>query len=287
MTASTPRTIVVIGDIHARLDIALAELIRIEGHYGAIDQVFSVGDVGLFLEPDDWNYLTGPKKHRHPEWSERIAGAWKEWRWPLAMIGGNHEPYQRLRTFDSAHFGPKLTYINAGVLTHQIQGLRVYGLSGIYHPEHLSFSVSDRPGEPKPRSWENLLGLTSANKASLKRLTYYKQEEIELLLRLPREPDLLLMHDWPIAPPHIASGGDRPEKLLVERLRPKWVCSGHHHAPAEFTIGTSNCIALNILAGEGDRKALRAWAVIFRWTGPALERLALWQDSPAHGSFAE
>lgn len=51
-------------------------LTRIENEYGKIDQVFAVGDVGLFLEPADLNFLTGPKKHRHPDRSKRIAAAW-------------------------------------------------------------------------------------------------------------------------------------------------------------------------------------------------------------------
>ncbi len=135
--------------------------------------MFSVGDVGLFLDRDDWNYLTGPSKHRHPEWSSLIAAAWEQWRWPLAIIGGNHEPYHRLRTFDPAHFGSKLTYTNAGALKHQVDGLNVYGLSGIYHPDHLSFGPSVRRGEPKPRSWDDLVHLAKGNKEALKRLTYY------------------------------------------------------------------------------------------------------------------
>ncbi len=85
--------LVVMGDVHANLPLALRGLERIEEECGqAIAQVFSVGDLGLFLDPLDWNFLSGPKKHRHPERTPAIVEAWNAWRWPLAMIGGNHEP---------------------------------------------------------------------------------------------------------------------------------------------------------------------------------------------------
>ena len=40
---------VVVGDIHGELKLALEGLEKIEREHGRIDQVFSVGDVGLFL----------------------------------------------------------------------------------------------------------------------------------------------------------------------------------------------------------------------------------------------
>jgi hypothetical protein len=61
-----------------------------------IAQVFSVGDFGLFLSESDWDFFTGPARHKHPDWSPEIRKAWTRWQWPLAMIGGNHEPWHRL-----------------------------------------------------------------------------------------------------------------------------------------------------------------------------------------------
>src|ERR1700679_4061590 len=98
MAGSLYQLIVVIGDVHAEIPLAVEALSRIELELGtSIAQVFSVGDLGLFLHASDWDVLTGPKKYRFPERSPRIAAAWKAWRWPLAGIAGNHEPFHKLR----------------------------------------------------------------------------------------------------------------------------------------------------------------------------------------------
>ena len=44
----TSKTIVVVGDIHSEVPLALEGLTRIEREFGEIHQVLSVGDVGLF-----------------------------------------------------------------------------------------------------------------------------------------------------------------------------------------------------------------------------------------------
>ncbi len=273
------KQIVVIGDIHSRLDLAFDGLNQLEHEHGDIDQVFSVGDAGLFLCADDWSYLAGPKKYRRPERSPQITAAWEKWRWPMAMIGGNHEPHHRLRMFDTVHFGPKLSYTDAGILKHQVPDLRVYGLSGIFHPAHLGFGTVGHGRQPTPRGWADLATLAINKAIAPRQLSYYKQQDLDLLLRLAPEPDLLLIHDWPVPPPHIHCSGVRPEMLLVERLRPKWVCCGHHHVSAEFSVGKSKCIALNIVTNKDSPSVpaiLPGWAGIFRWTGTVLEKIALW-----------
>lgn len=207
-----------------------------------------------------------------------------EWRWPLSMIGGNHEPYQWLRGFDGQRFGPNLTYTNAGVLDHRVPGLRVCGLSGIYHPEHLKFAGTDSGARVGPKSWTDLVGLAAAHQAKLQRLTYYKQFELDILLALPRKPDLLLLHDWPIDPPRIPTLGARPERILVDRLSPRWVCSGHHHTPAEMKIGQSEFVALNIIRSRNEihpHTISNGWAAIFSWDGGQLNKRAVWPSAVA------
>jgi len=64
-----------------------------EGELGVgIDQLFGVGDLGLFLAEEDRSYLIGRRKHKRPVWCPKICEAWQVWRWPTAAIGGNHEP---------------------------------------------------------------------------------------------------------------------------------------------------------------------------------------------------
>lgn len=266
--------IAVIGDTHARIDLAAEALDRIEGHYQrTISQVFSVGDFGLFLDEADWGFLSGPKKYRHPEQSKTIRAAWKSWRWPLSAIAGNHEPFNRLREFDPDYFEGKLNYSNAGELTHSIQGLRVLGLSGIYHPEEYSSRLTGSV------SWSDMLAQVKAQKVSNKFLSYYKKEEVELLKRMEPKPGLILLHDWPMKPEHISDMHRRPEAEIVEALAPAFVCCGHHHTPCHSTIGATKVFALNIISSREDRYHINAnWCALFEYDGGELSFLDTWPN---------
>ena len=197
------------------------------------------------------------------------------------MIGGNHEPYHRLRDFDASYFGPKLTYTNAGILEHTIPGLSVYGLTGIHHPEHLQFSPVRTTGRARARSWSDMVDLARGKQIKLKELTYYKQSELDALLALPPEPHLLLLHDWPMPPPHIPASGARPEVELVKRLRPQWVCSGHHHINAEMPMGDSQFIGFNIIGHASDisrHEICSGWLAVFTFNGKVAQHHFRWQN---------
>lgn len=198
--------VAVIGDVHHHIGLAAEGLKRIENELSRpIAQVFSVGDFGLFLTESDWDFLTGPKKYRQPESTPQIRAAWSTWHWPLSMIGGNHEPFHLLRDWNPNAFSDKLQYTNAGELHHSIPGLRVAGLSGIHHPQHLHFITDEErnlPAAARAESWPEMVDLARAGTMSRKRLTYYKQQEIDHLCCLDFTPDLLLLHDWPVAPAH-------------------------------------------------------------------------------------
>jgi hypothetical protein len=169
--SSNPELFVVIGDVHAKVALALPALARIEQEQGRkIAQVFSVGDFGLFLSERDWDFFTGPARHKHPDWSPEIRKAWTRWQWPLAMIGGNHEPWHRLWVFDPGHFGDKLSYTNGGVLPHNLSGLMVVGLSGIQRPSKKVCSA-----EP---AWQETLAQCQFGKISRRELTFYKSQDV-------------------------------------------------------------------------------------------------------------
>lgn len=272
--------IVVVGDIHAHLALAVEALEQIEAEQDRpIAQVFSVGDLGLFLDEENWRWLTGAKKHRHPEWSAAIARAWKIWHWPLSAIAGNHEPFGPLRAWDAAHFGGKLQYTNAGELAHTLPGLRVYGLSGIHHPDHLGFhSLEERRRPDRARDWPSLVAAVEAGRASPKRLCHFKEEELDRLLSLPAHPHLLLTHDWPTwaegTHPPTPAHAEKPEAMLLEALRPAYHLCGHHHRPAAFRVGETEVRGLHIITREdGDGRARYAvnpgWACLFEWMPPA------------------
>ena len=278
------KQIVVIGDVHHHLWLAVEGLERIEAETGvAIDQVFTVGDLGLFLHEDDWRFLTGPSKYRKPEDSQKIREAWDRWRWPLSAIAGNHEPFHRLRSWDAAYFGNKLKYTDAGELGHEIPGLRAAGLSGIYNPAEAEFvSAIEREKRKLPRagSWPEMVAMAETNKIPRSRLTYYKEFEVDLLKLLVPRPDILLLHDWPVAPSRIKEvPGRRPEMEVVESLQPAFVCCGHHHTSAAFVVGGIQVRALNIIGGRS-HSINPGWACIFDWEGSGLQNARFWPPIP-------
>ena len=278
--------IAIIGDVHHHVPLAAEGLEQIEMELGrSIDQVFSVGDLGLFLDETDWEFLTGPKKYRTPEDSPKIRTAWKTWRWPLSAIAGNHEPFHRLRDWDASYFSFKLEYTNAGELAHRVPGLRVAGLSGIYHPQEMDFVSAIEAGNrklPRAESWHQMVRLAESNAISRSRLTYFKEFEVDYLKALDFTPDILLLHDWPVCPPHIGQGYPRrPEAEIVEVLHPRFVCCGHHHTAADFLAGKSQVLALNIVSSKNlihHHIINPGWCALFDWDGKDLTFLQIWPE---------
>lgn len=276
--------VAVIGDVHHHIGLAAEGLQRIELEIGhPIAQVFSVGDFGLFLNESDWEYLAGPKKYRSPASSPEIRAAWSAWHWPLSMIGGNHEPFHLLRDWNPAAFSNKLQYTDAGELHHTIPGLRVAGLSGIHHPEQMDFATEGEQKLPSAHhadSWPEMVDLARSGVISCRRLTYYKQHEIEHLCRLDFAPDLCLLHDWPATPTHIREiHKRRPEAEILNALNPRFLCCGHHHTSARFTVNSTDVIALNLITTKElshHRKIQSGWASLFTWDGASLQFLQLW-----------
>ena len=93
-------------------------------------------------------------------------------------------------------------------------------------------------------------------------------------------PHLLLLHDWPSAPPHIRLVQDRrPEAEIVEAARPAFVCYGHHHTPADFQLGPTRVLGLNIISTKEliHRHGIcPGWCVLFQWDGEGLRFLEAW-----------
>ena len=278
--------IAVIGDVHHHIGLAVEGLEQIESELNRpIEQVFSVGDLGLFLNESDWDYLTGPKKYRTPEDSPAIRDAWARWRWRLSVIAGNHEPFNRYRDWDASAFSSRLDYSNAGELSHSVPHLKVAGLSGIYHPQGLEFLTPIEARSKKfqgVNSWPEMVRLLEAHQISRSRLTYYKEFEIETLKSLDFAPHLLLLHDWPVAPAHISAIYQRrPEAEIVDALKPEFVCCGHHHTASDFLIGSTQVLALNIISTKEliHRHIINpGWCALFEWDGTSLNFLQTWPD---------
>ncbi len=274
--------VVVMGDVHSMVHLAAEGIEQIEAEEGMpVSQVFSVGDLGLFLSPDDWDFLTGPKKYRHPEYCPVIRDAWEAWRWPLSMIAGNHEPFHRLRDWQPDYFGGKLEYGDGGLLAHQVAGMKVAGLNGIYHPQHLDFqSTLEKPirSSPRPKSWPEMVRLVAGGTLSRNRLTYFKETEVQKILSLGERPHLLLTHDWPVRPHYCDEIYDRrPEGEICEALQTPYACCGHHHTAAQFRCGSTEVFALNIITNsEHSHRINPGWALRFEWDGESLCNPRVW-----------
>ncbi len=261
----------VVGDIHSNIDSATKKLSQIEVEIGQpLAQVICVGDVGLSLSPEDYPYST---EKRSPEEAQSLSASiregWQKFKWPLAMIGGNHEPYNRLRKFDENYFEKNLTYTDVGELPHSIGGLKVYGLSGIYQEEHYqSFAVASKSLKRKAASWGELMENYNRS-VSTRALTYYKKADVDKLLRLPKKPHLLLTHDWPDVSSLNYSNNHAvktvfPEMELCQKLLPHFHFSGHHHTHKTFKIGESVFVGLADVKND-------PWAMVFSFENGVLE----------------
>ena len=269
--------IVVIGDVHSRVRLARAALVRLEADLQRrIDQVISVGDLGLFLDPGDWDYLTGPKRHRHPERCPEIQEAWGSWPWPLAMVAGNHEPFHRLRMSGGASFGDRLRYMDAGELPVQVSGLRVAGISGIHHGSHLAWP-------PGTTSWPAVAAGVREGIIGRKHLTYYRQRDLDVMERVSTGPEILVTHDWPMQPPGTRSVYPRrPEGELLERLAPRFHFAGHWHRTYAAQIATTEFRALNIITETG-AEVLPGWAYVLAHAGGKITDLGPWPTECVDG----
>ena len=263
-----PDLFVVIGDVHAQVALALRALTQIEQERGRrIAQVFSVGDLGLFLCEEDWSFFSGPARHRHPEWSPAIWEAWNLWQWPLAMIGGNHEPWHKLRVLDPGYFGGRLTYTNGGVLAHNLSGLIVVGLSGIRR-------------EPKEErsaelSWQEIVAQCRWGKINRKELSYYRSQDVTAAANVG-PAHILLTHDWPTDPDMDDAGTPRAEQLIASTVRPKFHFCGHHHRSAAFATGGTEVRALNMIADNARQDRPKpGWAWLGTWDGETLREIGL------------
>ena len=127
-------------------------------------------------------------------------------------------------------------------------------------------------------SWPAMVALAQEKRISISRLTYYKEFEVEHMKSLSSE--LLLLHDWPLAPQHINQIYDRrPESEIVKASQPAFVCCGHHHTAADFQIGPTRVFALNIISTPTliHRHVINpGWAAIFEWNDNQLQFLQTW-----------
>jgi hypothetical protein len=186
----------------------------------------------------------------------------------LAMIGGNHEPWHKLRVFDPGYFGGRLTYTNAGVLPHNLSGLIVVGLSGI-------------PREPKEErsaetAWQEIVAQCRCRKIGRKELAYYRSQDVTAAAT-GGSAHILLTHDWPADPDMDDAGAPRAERLIASAVRPKFHFCGHHHRSAAFAIERTEVRALNMIADNASQDRPKpGWASLGTWDGQTPRQIGFW-----------
>jgi len=121
-----------------------------------------------------------------------------------------------------------------------------------------------------------MVAMAETNKNSWSRLTYYKEFEVDHLKMLAPRPDILLLHDWPIAPVRIEKVPGRWSELeIVEAIQPAFVCCDHHQTSAAFVLGNTHVRALNIIGGKS-YSINPGWACVFEWDGNGLQNARFW-----------
>ncbi len=228
-----------VGDVHGHHHALVAQVERLAA-VAAVTPAFvlQVGDFEPNRDDGDLASLAAPSRYRALGDFPDFAAGRAAFPWPLWFVGGNHEPYGFLDGLaPGAAVAPRAHFVGRAAV-HDIGGLRVAGLSGIYHPE--------RSHVPRP-------ALGDLPRTSRKAyVVFTEQDEDALLAATEAAPvDVLLLHEWPaglVAPGdeaafeqqrrslNEAAVGNERARMLVELLRPRLVLAGHMHVPYRRTL---------------------------------------------------
>jgi hypothetical protein len=232
--AAKSSLVVVIGDIHGRFHRVREWIAALESGRGrSASLVLAVGDVEAFLHADD-HRRKAAKRQMPAEFADYVSGRCAFER-PLHFIGGNNEDFEGLHPIPrGGTVAPNLHYL--GRVGHQsLAGFSVAWLSGIYAPRYV-----DKP----------LLPPTTPD--ACRQAGYFRHDEVREL-DVVSDADILLTHEWPrgLASRHAAASrgifkdykafhtpwiGNQVARMLVDRVRPRWMFCGHSHVPFTSVI---------------------------------------------------
>lgn len=183
---SRPVLILLMGDIHGRLNKAVRLIRQVESDAGtAVDFVLQVGDLEAHRHPRDLVSMYAPFRDKQlGDFRHYIDGGQRFPR-PLYFIGGNHEPYGRLEESPGGSTLAENIHYLGRAGTVDIKGLKITFLSGIYHP-HFFREKRDR--------LETRIG--GDDWIAQLKMSCYRLEEIDRLCN-GGKPHLLLIHEWP------------------------------------------------------------------------------------------
>jgi lariat debranching enzyme len=249
-------TIAIEGCCHGELDAIYNRLRQHEEQSGRkIDLLLCCGDFQSLRNTADFHSLAVPEKYRALGSFYRYYA--NELQAPIltVFIGGNHEASQALQELPYGGWvAPNIYYMGlAGVIN--FNGIRIGGISGIYksndftkgHYEHAPFDRS---------SLRSVYHLRNVDVYRLKCLYADTQQQQQ------QQPlDIMISHDWPQGIEQYGDTaalirtkpffraeiernnlGSRPNRELLDYLRPKWWFSAHLHVKfhAQVNHGTMN-----------------------------------------------
>ena len=195
-----------------------------------IDLVLCVGDFTACRDEYDQWAVACPAKYQRPGDFPDYYHDRKKFPAEVIFIGGNHEAYNWLDTKrEGGNLNADCYYMGRWGLIERC-GLRIAGLSGIFSPKWYKV-------EPEVVDYKDLAVLSSYK--IKKKATYFTKTDVRALSGIDAV-DLMMLHDWPSDLPRlIRTGsedgkarngvGNKPSRLLLENLKPRWLFCGHMH----------------------------------------------------------
>lgn len=243
------------GDLHA----IYRALSALEARTGdKADLLLVCGDFQALRHAKDLATLACPPKYRRmgdfaDYWSGRSVAPL-----PTIFIGGNHEASRHLwEVYHGGWVAPQIYFLGySGVV--KVGGLRIGGISGLYHPAHYRlgyFEAASRDAE-----------LDETTKRSI-----YHTREVEVaklgLLQQSAPLDIFVSHEWPHriyehgdlrqllkVKPYFRDDidgkgiGARPLAELLVRLKPRRWLSAHMHVEFEASVKHTDGSVTDFLA---------------------------------------
>lgn len=190
----------VVGCAHGELDAIYATVEESERTTGKkVDAVLCCGDFQAVRNLDDLQCMAVPDKYKRMNSFYRYYSGEKKAKWLTIFVGGNHEAINHLwELYYGGWVAHNIYFLGfAGVVN--LGGLRIAGLSGIYHERDY------RMGHFEFQDRQLHRGLRSSY--------HVRQTDVFRLLQIKRPVDIFLSHDWP---KRVQDHGNR-DQLLREK----------------------------------------------------------------------
>lgn len=233
--------VAVVGCIHGELDVVYQEIQRIETQEDIkVDLLLICGDFQALRNENDFKCIAIPKKyHQLGTFNKYYFGLEKA---PVLtlFIGGNHEASNYLMTLPYGGWvAPNIYYMGYSSIVN-FGGLRIAGISGIYHSNDVNRGHFER------------LPFDEDTKRSIYHTRYL---EAYRFMSVQEDIDIFLSHDWPLniyfcgninellrRKPFFRNDIDKKKlgnpllEPILKRLKPRYWFSAHLHVKFHATV---------------------------------------------------